>query len=239
MKGYDIYLKGSQIEYDICLNDRLTEISIFMSSIPFHDDALTAFDGLIIDTESLDAIASRPLGEGVSGIAISQSLDNTLKNSIVKFNSEAVLDSIILGEHEQFFETYLSETNLGSDVINLCYTDYLDGESNVFFHARLDELETHYSLGGGDSSLNIYSGIIPEGIYTKELLQTENALCISQSLTAYANKFMHLQESEVSLCGCIDISMLRRRYLSDMDAETLQSFDSISLGEVDYIIISN
>lgn len=238
MKEYDIYLNNSPIEYNIRLNNRLTEIDIFISSIPFYDD-LTIFNKLIIGTENLDAIASRPLGEGASSITISQNFSNIIKNSIEEFNAEAVLNSFTLGEQEQLFEAYLSEMSLSSGVINLCYTAYLDGESNVFFDARLKELETHYSLGGGNDSLNIYSNIMPEGVYAKKFLRTENILRISQSLMTYVDKFICPQKSEASLNECAEILMLRRRYLSDMDTETLQSFDDISLNEVDYIIISN
>lgn len=197
---------------------------------------LEAKNALQIAVEPLDARLAKQLGSGHSEIVMDSTVIDALKNSVERFSTPIVMDAEVTKTSKRGFVRSEAGIPIGSEVVNLCYHIYDTVRTALQINAAVLETEIHYSLGRGESSIEL-SADISNGNYATKYLVVRNAMNILAIATESIRQFMEPDETPLVLdmdAACI---LKRYRLLGEMDNDELLSYDDMTLEDVDFVIL--
>lgn len=209
---------------------------------------LSANDVKLLATSFTDAnnamqIAAAPLlacigksaGGGETAIALGVRANET-KCSVERFPSQIKLDADIGKTNMQSFLDVGSGVPITSEVVNLCYRIGAAVDTAMAITAAVLGTEIHFSLGSGQNSLEL-GAEVGDGDIAAKYLAIDGVVSVLADVTESVIQFMHPKESCV-LFG-MDAESIAKRYrmLGEMDADTLASYDDMTLEEIDFVIL--
>lgn len=195
------------------------------------------------DVESAMQIVAAPLlayiGKSVGSGESTMELDATAseaKHSIEKFSSLMELDAKIEKTNTQSFLDIGCSVPIASEVANLCYRISTAVDTAIEITAAVLGTEIHFSFGSGENAIVLGADIDGGDVVTKHLA-IESTVSILADVTEYITQFMHPTDSSMSFGMDAESIIKRYRLLGEMDANSLASYDDMTLEEVDYIIL--
>lgn len=197
---------------------------------------LEAKSALQIAVEPLDARLAKQLGRGHSEIELQSTVEEALKNSIERFSPSVILDAEVRKTNKHGFIQTEAGIPISSEVVNLCYRIYDTVRTALQINAAVLETEIHYSLGRGESGIEL-SADMRDGDYVTKYIAMRNAVNILATATESIRQFM--EPNETPLVLDMDASCILKRYrlLGEMDNDELLSYDDMTLEDVDFVIL--
>lgn len=230
---------GVLAEFDTHYSVRPNEVGIVVSADRVEllaTSFLEAKNALQIAAEPLDARLAKQLGRGHSEIELQSTVEETLKNSIEQFSPPVILGAEVGKTNKRGFIQTDAGIPIGSEVASLCYRIYDTVSVALQISASVLETEIHYSLGRGESGIEL-SADVGEGDYATKYLAAQNEVGILAVAVESLRQFMEPDDNALALD--MDASCILRRYrlLGEMDNDELLSYDDMTLEDVDYVIL--
>jgi len=194
-----------------------------------------AENSLVFAADPLLLYYGKSVGSGSSSLVLNQSIRNTLKNSIEQFTNGIAFTSS-LGELSKLgVEQYKDGIIFVAELTNLCYRVHQMGETALQLAASIQEIELHYSLGGGGSDIVLDAGV--DDTVMNKYFAAETAIRIIAEVTELISQYMEMPVQAI-VFGAEAGSMLRRfRLLGEVDDDALSAMDEVTLDELDYIVL--
>lgn len=213
-----------------------TEIELYVDSI---DSAATVFAAaesqLIFGVNNILAFTGKSLGRNQIVIEPSVTIRNALKTSIEKASFGAVFNADSLDMHKQAAEQIKNGVEIVSSLTDLCYQVYRAASIGINICAKVVETEIHFSLGAGNSAIELLSAVTGEHLNKYEVVF--GTVSILAELVESITQFMI--PTEVSMALLAEAASIIRRYrlLNEMDENDLSYYDDMTLEDVDYVIL--
>jgi hypothetical protein len=181
------------------------------------------------------ASVGKSLGSGNSYLLVGANLSNTLKQGFVTATDCVSLGANVEGTHGRGYEAVNFALTPSAELTDLYYCITNTARTVTEISALVLGTEFHYSLGRG------YSGVALKATASGSLAQkftaAQSTLDILSSLTAIIAKVIKPDDSAMMFTADASMIIKRKRLLSDMDESELVSFDDMTLGEIDFVIL--
>lgn len=190
---------------------------------------------LQIAVAPLNAMIAKSLGGGRSIMTPNVNVKDILKRSILKPVSEIQIASQVADTQVQKTISVDSTMISSAELVNLCYRLYTASETVMQLAASVLETEIHFSLGSGETGVEIISEVSEE--YATKYEVAQNAVSILAQAVEWIIQYLEPESNGVQFAAEITTVLKRHRMLEEMDEDTLLSYDDMTLEEVDYIIL--
>ncbi|WP_196032799.1 hypothetical protein [Flavonifractor plautii] len=190
---------------------------------------------LQINAQPLLAYIGKSPGRGSSELEFELELKNILKRSILKAYMPTNIDASVFRTSKQSFIQTNSSIVSAADLTNLCYRVNFAAEIAMQISASVLETEFHYSLGCGESSVAFDQ--ILTGEQMEKFIAVNEALHILSGVTDTLIQFMKPGTNELTIYAEAIPILKRHRLLNEMDEESLLTYDTMTLEDIDYVIL--
>lgn len=191
-------------------------------------------DRLQITTASIDAMVAKSLGGGSSRMNIDAHVRQSLKNSLLRPAAALPIDVNVRQISEQNFLTVDAPVEPSAEIVDLCYRFYTAAGTAMQIAAAVIETEIHFSLGSGESEVELFASA--DGA-AKKYEAIQSTVEILAGITEKITQFMAPEKGGILLSAAATPILKRHRLLSEMDADTLLTYDDMALEDIDYIIL--
>ena len=181
------------------------------------------------------ASVGKSLGSGGSELLVSAGLSNTLKQGFVTAMDCVSLGANVEGTHGRGYEAVDFALTPSAELTGLYYCITNTARIATEIAALVLGTEFHYSLGRGYSGIAF--GATEGGSAAQKFAAAQSTLDILSSLTAIIAKAIEPDDSSMMFTADASMIIKRKRLLSDMDESELVSFDDMTLGEIDFVIL--
>jgi len=191
-------------------------------------------DKLQITAASIDAMVAKSLGGGSSRMNIDAKVRQSLKNSLLHPAAALPVDANVRQISEQNFLTIDAPVEPSAEIVDLCYRFYTAAGTAMQIAAAVIETEIHFSLGSGESGIELSASA--DGT-AKKYEAIQSTVEILAGITEKITQFMTPEKGGILLSAAATPILKRHRLLSEMDADTLLTYDDMALEDIDYIIL--
>ena len=192
-------------------------------------------DGVELSTTDIEAVIEKFAGYANSEMELSQAVHNTLKYALERFDSSVALNTSVLEASEEKFLDIDSAMQLLTDVKNLCYRLTSGGNTAMELAALVIGTEIYFSFGRAYSNMAFNSNVFNDVLYKME--SPNAAIELTHNATESITQFMSLEDVAVEIAMAAEPILKRYRLLAEMDNDTLESYDDMSLEDLYYVII--
>lgn len=176
------------------------------------------------------------LGGGASSFALDSTVVEIAKNSFLQTETSVIPVAFPV----QFLLTYAvvaeTQTVVSAAVTNLCYNYFSGGSSGMEITAKLGELEEHFPLGDFENAVQIENTAAGHFLLEKrEHADSDSVIAVAcdAALTGSSPEL-----ASVVVLGCAIEELIRRyRLLSEVDDRSLADIDTMTLDDLDYVIL--
>lgn len=199
----------------------------------FSDGGMTAMEPYAAPLQ-VDILYS--LGGGTSSFALDSTVVKISKNSFLQTETSVIPVAFPV----QFLLTYTvgaeTQTVVSAAVTNLCYNYFSGGSSGMEIAVKLGELEEHFPLGGFENAVQIENTVAGHFLLEKrEHADSDSVIAVAcdAALTGSSPEL-----ASVVVLGCAIEEFIRRyRLLSEVDDESLADIDTMTLDNLDYVVL--
>ncbi|MEY8573291.1 hypothetical protein AALD01_02640 [Oscillospiraceae bacterium 21-37] len=186
---------------------------------------------------SVYAQTKKPFGKAHTEIEITAELKESLKNALEQAHSRVVPSTSLAGINKLGIIRGYTAVEPGATMVDLLYRIYTAASGGITIAAAALETEIHFSLGSGQSQLELSDRIIGEC----SIKQNEVASCLKilSELTDTLVACIQPTEATLEFFGQVNPFVKRHRILSEMDADQLVQYDDMSLDDVDYVVLQS
>lgn len=224
-----------QTHYILSPIPHLTEISSGDNLETLRNMFTAADETVQITIASVNAMIAKSLGNGQSAYVSDAEVKNVLKRSLLKANNEICFTSNINEIHVQKNLGVNTAIIPSVEVANLCYRFYSATETIVQFAASVLGTEIHFSFGNASSSVVVDSIVSKTNV--KKYETVHNSLLLTAQAVEGIIQYLQTETSKMHIAFEAEEILKRHRLLSETDANTLASYDDMTLNEMDYIIL--
>ena len=176
------------------------------------------------------------LGGGASSCALDSTVVEIAKNSFLQTETSVIPVAFPV----QFLLTYAvgaeTQTVVSAAVTNLCYNYFSGGSSGMEITAKLGELEEHFPLGGFENAVQIENTAAGHFLLEKREHADSDSVIAAACDAALIGSSPEL--ASVMVLGCAIEEFIRRyRLLSEVDDESLADIDTMTLDNLDYVVL--
>lgn len=235
-KELDVYLSGKEKEFDVYLGNRTTECDIFIYSIPYRD-CLSIIHKLILDS-NVDSYTLQKFisAKDIQEIEFKQVIEDTLKTSFDSFVNSLDISIEVSKELLSVFEKAEFTADMLSDLTDLLYHVYTGGTSDLQITASVTETEILFSLGQTVSDMQI-DVQIDGGEFATKYESADTAVEFIARLSESIRQFAAPTGATIDIKMIADAIVRRYRLLQELDSHTLLSLDSMTLEDLDYVVV--
>lgn len=192
---------------------------------------------LQISTPRIKACIKKSLGQGQSGIDVASNVKATLKRDLEKASDRLVIKAEDLKTKKKFYEKVTAPILINTELTNFLYRRYFDvSPSEIQIASGSVEAEIRFSLGRCTFPIIPDSQMLGEQMI--KYLTPENAIEIQSSATGTLRQFIYPEENTIEVYPLdVEVIVKRHRLLYEMDSDTLDTYDDMSLNDVDYVIL--
>lgn len=194
----------------------------------------SAENQLQITAVSVDAMVAKSLGGGKSVLNLDANVRQSLKNSILHPIATIPIAATVRQISEQNFLIANASVEPNADIVDLCYRFYQTAGTIMQIAAAVTETEIHFSLGSGVSEFEL----LASGDCTATKYEViHNIVEIFADVTEKITQFMTPAIGDVLLSAAATPVLKRHRLLNEMDADTLLTYDDMTLEDIDFVIL--
>lgn len=219
--------------FDIRLNNRLTEYDLIIYCLAFYD-FLKASNPIVLDCLSRFAAKINFDADSVikSDVAIDKTQKTTFEGPQDIIASECSLETI----QQQYFERAADSIDALSVLKDLLYQNYCDGESNADLDVSVVDTDTARTLGRSDFELFVSANLTGNGNAQKHISAD---VPVRSEAEIFESIQSDLKPDASSIKPLQDVSFTVRRYrtLGELDTETFESIDDMTLEDIDFVIL--
>lgn len=188
-----------------------------------------------IGASSLLANVGKSLGYGKSLMELDMRLQDTLKQSILRWRTGVGLDAQVTETQEINFIAAEAAVVPAAKMTDLCYRITSTVSTAMEIAAFVLGTELHFSFGRAYSGIAIDSSVKGEEIQKFEVVR--HTLDILTQLTECVIQFMEPDHMAMELTAAASSIVKRHRLLKEMDADLLSHHDTMTLEDVDFVIL--
>lgn len=215
-----------------------TEIELGASQVQlFANTYEQAVSDILLAIDPFKLTLKKYLGGGSSGIAVNTELRNVLKRSIERFESGVTFGAAVDGLAEQNFERATADIEVDAELKNLLYRVYRSGEAMMDIAAVVESIQLHRILGIAEAGIELDADI-GGGAVTKKFLTAEHGIDLLTEVTETFTQYMKPEMVTVALDTSASAILRRFRKVSEVDPLSLASIDTMTLDELDYVVLS-
>lgn len=213
----------------VVLEPRLTEI---FSYIPFgaESSAQIGVDPILPQT-----------GLSPGRVSLSALLDvsdvDFFKTGILEIVPQLVVAAEVSGTKKVTKVSVRADLDFSASVSDLNFRLYTGGSSSVQMDSAVLDTEISHSFGRMGSDMSLCSELLGDGAFEVGI-GAEAGLFVGAEASSVLSKVILPQVSGSVIEASADLSMKRRRLLSEMDESALSAFDDMTLHDVDYVTVS-
>lgn len=213
----------------------ITEVSSGKDLETLRNMFTSASNAVQLTVDTVNAMVAKSLGGGKSMFATDTKVKDVLKQSLLTTANEMQFTSSV--KEMRVHKTTDAKAGIMpiAEITNLCYRFYSAAETIVQFAAKVFGTEIHFSFG------NANSDIVLDSVVSKTTAEKYEAVHDVLSLTVQAieglTQYLHTENAKVQITFNAEGILKRHRLLSEMDDNTLASYDDMTLNEADYIIL--
>lgn len=189
---------------------------------------------LQITAASVDAMVAKSLGGGQSAINLDANIRQSLKNSILRPVAPIPITADVRRISEQNFLTTNTSIEPGADIVDLCYRFYQTVGTIMQIAAAVTETEIHFSLGSGESEFELLTSGDCTAIKHEVICDIVE---IFAGVVEKITQFMTPAKGDILLSAAATPILKRHRLLNEMDADTLLTYDDMTLDDIDFVIL--
>lgn len=191
---------------------------------------------MVPHVEPLDTEIHYSLGGGATSLVIDSAPVETAKNSFLQTETSVIPVAFPV----QFLLTYAvgaeTQTVVSAAVTNLCYNYFSGGSSGMEITAKLGELEEHFPLGGFENAVQIENTAAGHFLLEKREHADSDSVIAAACDAALTGSSPEL--ASVVVLGCAIEEFIRRyRLLSEVDDRSLADIDTMTLDNLDYVVL--
>lgn len=226
---HDILLRGGR-EYELYLRDRLTEVEIFIQSIPYRElmsvENSTIAGNIIRYLHQQKQIAIR------SGATASAEIDRIFAVVSNRIANAAIASSSVLTAKTTTVD--VGGTAVAGNIVRASYLLLAEFASSACAGSSIGDVDVRHAVG------NIISGAVADSSVrlwpVHKFDRIDAATEAVQSISICTNSGARMESGAVA-GSSISIGGVRHRMLSEVDSLTLEQMDSMTLEDLDYITI--
>lgn len=194
-----------------------------------------AEDGIAITAAPLVTWVGTSLGRSHLSLLADADVTGTLKSSLLDPTASVILEASIAQTNKTGFIEADAPVPVGSSLQSLCYQMTFDAAASVEIAALLLGSDVYYSLGTWYSGLAAGASI--SGTQTQKHEAAASIVTIMQEANGSLIKVLYPDDADTVVNAQIQgVDIWRYRTLEDMDDGTLDSYDDMTLEELDFII---
>lgn len=194
-------------------------------------------DVLQITMAPIDAYVKKSFGRGQSGIEVVSNVGATFKRDLERAHSQLMLEAEALQTKKKVSEKW--EPSL---IVNAKPTDLFYRLCSTTVPSAIQiansavETEIRYSLGRCTFPIVLDNQVLGEQM--AKYLTTESVIEIQSSAEGTLKQFFIPETNTLEIVPFdVEAIVKRHRLLYEMDADTLSTYDDMSLNDVDYVIL--
>jgi len=196
-----------------------------------------AVSNILLAIDPFKLTLKKYLGGSSSGIAVNTELRNVLKRSIERFERGVTFGAAVDGLAEQNFERATADIEVDAELKNLLYRVYHSGEAMMDIAAVVESIQLHRILGIAEAGIELDADI-GGGAVTKKFLTAEHGIDLLTEVTETFTQYMKPEMVTVALDTSASAILRRFRKVSEVDPLSLASIDTMTLDELDYVVLS-
>lgn len=192
-------------------------------------------NAIIIRANPTTLSVEKMAGEGTSLIEPTAYILGTIKSGSLAPSSNLTFIGEINDTEKYAMLNVNNDIYPAAELTNLCSQQYRDASASVAIVANVSQAEISIPLGSGDNIIYIDGSVIDEIANKYEAFKNsvKSLIEMTETITQFVAPF------DESITMSVQATPIIRRYslLSEVDGQTLNSFDPQALEDVDYIII--
>lgn len=182
----------------------------------------------------VDAMVAKTLGSGSSSIYVDFSIRNTLKNSLLRPDTNIAFDTALRNTNGRDFIDISSSIIPSADLVDLCYRFYTSSGTILQLAASVLKTEIHFSFGYAASEIGLGVNVSE---YSTKCAAIESVVHIFADLTEKLIQYMLPEKIGTRMVATVSPILKRHRLFEDMDSDSVSAYDDMALEDVDYIIL--
>lgn len=213
----------------------ITEISSGKNLETLRNMFASASNAVQLTVDTVNAMVAKSLGGGKSMFAADIKVKDVLKQSLLTTTNEMQIASTVKGM--QVHKTTDAKAGIMpiAEITNLCYRFYSAAETTMQFAANVLGTEIHFSFGNANSDIVLDSTVSRTNAEKYEAVH--DVLSLTVRTIEGLIQYLHTENAKTQIAFNAEEILKRHRLLSEMDDNTLASYDDMTLNETDYIIL--
>lgn len=191
--------------------------------------------GLVIAIEPLVTQVSASTGQGYFPLAVDASVTDTLKHSLLSLRASLVPDAEVAQINQVDYIDIDSPTVIESSLQSLCYNLTFSASAAIEIVTLVLGTEIRHSLGRWYPGIAVNSRV--RKTWAQKFIVANAVTAIMQEATGKLVKVLYPDDSVTVITSNAHAGLKRYRLLFEMDDDTLSSYDDVSLGVLDYVIL--
>lgn len=199
---------------------------------------------LLTDAENAIQIATAPLlaqiakspGRGSSEIILEQSVRDTLKTDIEKF-APPLLISAVAPFIKHDYDRFDTKIEIYSELPDIFYRFYAGTGSNMLLLSSEVLAITLYCFLGYVETNIVIGADVSDGDFATKYEVASNVVSILADVIESIIQIVSPSDHAIQIVSEVTAIKRRHRLLYELDPDTLQFYDDMSLEDVDYVII--
>ena len=153
------------------------------------------------------------------------------------FERGVTFGAAVDGLAEQNFERATADIEVDAELKNLLYRVYHSSEAMMDIAAVVESIQLHRILGIAEAGIELDADI-GGGAVTKKFLTAEHGIDLLTEVTETFTQYMKPEMVTVALDTSASAILRRFRKVSEVDPLSLASIDTMTLDELDYVVLS-
>lgn len=195
---------------------------------------LEAENEMVLDVAPIITSVKRPFADMTMPIEIEATV-NEAKQSMIAAITETQIGASDIDVWKQSYLDADAPVVITAELANLCYSLYETASNTIGLAQYVLGTEIHHSLGRGNSALLIGSAVT--GSNMEKFIRIDHALHVMANAIEGAIKYITLDQTGIVFDLDASSILKRHRLLSEMDGDTLSDYDTMTLDEIDFVIL--
>lgn len=190
--------------------------------------------GLEMGVSAPDTYTKVALGDGEGGIEIGLDFSGEIKRAMEQFEPSLGLDAQVGETFKHSFESVDAQMGIGAELDGPFYRYSTGAESGLAISVTVGDIELHYSLGDGASGIGIGVDSPDTAAKKSEIIVSDMGIGVDADMTKTGGVSI---QSGMGIEVEAEFELRRMRRLYEMDDQTLANYDSMTMSDVDYILL--
>lgn len=212
-----------------------SEMFLDSSNFDINEESFNTFSEFMnLTTTALKYDIQKSIGTGSIRMALTTKSAATIKTAFEKFDKLLNLDSIAIPSSEKFAE---AKTNiqLWTNPFSIYYLVAIQCEALMNLTCAMD-FEIWFSLG--NAANEIYLTAHMGDTQEEKFCSVDNIVALLSQVNAALIGFISLDSADTNLHSSVEAGLKRYRKVAEVDPLAVSEMDSMSVEELDYVVLA-